>query len=441
MIIICEDCGKRYKIDPTKISGDNARFKCKNCSYVMVVKKPDGAPPRAALQAVPDLQAAEAAPAQPTPEPLRVVTAPPAPAVAEMSSKKRRTGLTAKVTALTLVVSLVPLLAFSGVILWTTYARMQAEQQSLAAEITAGLVGQVNEWFDKNARALATIAKTPEIVSMDPKLQEPVLKTLQKEYPWMYLTFTLDTEGMNIGRSDGEPLKNYSDRSYYREVAMGSDLAWQTLVSKTTGKPALVLSVPIKKEGALVGVLAAGVQIDRVSQLIASWKKGQTGFAFLVDEKGKVVAHQIDEYVQKEKNLKDHPLVAALAKTGEGAQRFVDQEGHPSVGYVRRTDQGWTLAIQQEEKEAYSDLQKAIYFTILVLGVTVVVVVLISLFAGRAIVTPIRQLTDAANRISVGELDTEIHIQSRDEIGDLADAVSRMQDSIRLSIERLRRRR
>ena len=52
----------------------------------------------------------------------------------------------------------------------------------------------------------------------------------------------------------------------------------------------------------------------------------------------------------------------------------------------------------------------------------------------------IKSLTEVAYRISVGELGAEMGIKSKDEIGDLADAISRMQDSIRLSIERLRRR-
>jgi HAMP domain-containing protein len=34
----------------------------------------------------------------------------------------------------------------------------------------------------------------------------------------------------------------------------------------------------------------------------------------------------------------------------------------------------------------------------------------------------------------------EIKIKSKDEIGNLAEAISRMQDSLRLAIERLRRR-
>ena len=53
-----------------------------------------------------------------------------------------------------------------------------------------------------------------------------------------------------------------------------------------------------------------------------------------------------------------------------------------------------------------------------------------------------RELTTATlERISVGDLAAEIKTESRDEIGELAEAIARMQDSIRLSIERLRRRR
>jgi HAMP domain-containing protein len=42
--------------------------------------------------------------------------------------------------------------------------------------------------------------------------------------------------------------------------------------------------------------------------------------------------------------------------------------------------------------------------------------------------------------MSLGELNVEIKTSARDEIGQLAEAIGRMQDSLRLSIERLRRR-
>ena len=49
--------------------------------------------------------------------------------------------------------------------------------------------------------------------------------------------------------------------------------------------------------------------LDDVSKNIATWKKGQTGYAFLLDEKGNVVAHPDKMYVTSRKQLRDHPLI------------------------------------------------------------------------------------------------------------------------------------
>ena len=76
----------------------------------------------------------------------------------------------------------------------------------------------------------------------------------------------------------------------------------------------------------------------------------------------------------------------------------------------------------------------------IVVGTIILIGALVS-FYGHRLTQRIQYLTDAAERISVGELEVDIKTPSNDEIGDLGEAISRMQDSIRLSIERLRRRR
>jgi HAMP domain-containing protein len=96
--------------------------------------------------------------------------------------------------------------------------------------------------------------------------------------------------------------------------------------------------------------------------------------------------------------------------------------------------------IQLESRaQAMTSSTRSIVFSIL--GGTLLLIGLIVALYGQRLTGKIKSLTDLAERISVGEMDAEINIDSKDEIGDLAQAVSRMQDSIRLSIERLRRRR
>ncbi len=40
MIVKCDKCGKKYKIDAEKIAGEKARIKCKSCHAMLEIKKP-----------------------------------------------------------------------------------------------------------------------------------------------------------------------------------------------------------------------------------------------------------------------------------------------------------------------------------------------------------------------------------------------------------------
>ena len=74
-------------------------------------------------------------------------------------------------------------------------------------------------------------------------------------------------------------------------------------------------------------------------------------------------------------------------------------------------------------------------------GLVILLVAAIAWFSARAIVTPIMKLTDAAERMSLGDLNVKIDIKSKDEIGLLAQAIGRMQTSLRLAMSRLRKKR
>lgn len=78
---------------------------------------------------------------------------------------------------------------------------------------------------------------------------------------------------------------------------------------------------------------------------------------------------------------------------------------------------------------------------IAILGGTVILIGFVVTLYGYKLTAKIKYLTDVTERISVGDLDAEITgIKSRDEIGELANAIGRMQESIRLAIKRLRER-
>ncbi len=470
MNIRCAQCGKEFKIvDPKKPSDarDTLAFKCSACGHKETLSKEPGQSwaayfvGRALSQGAAQEEAhgEKKAPAPPQKAPLSVKKAEiaadtarkdlsPLPSqerelLPEETPRRRSvfSGLTGKVALFMLLASLVPLAIYAVVVHFATIERMEAETDHTGRQIVAGLAAQVDEWVDKNLRILQAAADLEAMRTMTPPGQEPLLRAIQANYPWKYLVFTVDEGGRNIARSDGKPLTDYSDRQYYQDVVREKKpYSWQTLIGRTTGKPALILAVPIKQGERVVGALCSAMHVDAISDQIAKWRKGKSGLAFLVDQTGKVVAHQDAALTRSEKNLSGHPLIARFKTEGPGMIRF-QENGAEKVGFVQTTRWNWKVAIQQDEDEVFALIREAMIFAAVLFAATIALVLIVAVLSSRAIVRPIRQLTEAAERISTGDLEVRIAVGSKNEIGELAAAIGRMQESIRIAIDRMKRTR
>ena len=444
MQVTCDYCGKIYKVDENKIKGEKARLKCRSCEHVIIVTKPE--PASQAAAPMPEPKPAPASPARPAkPTEPRKVQEPvieDQPVDADLGKRKVRFGLFTKIIVVMLIVSLLPLIIFWSITYKETVARLRNDTELLYTLTAQGLGNEVDNWIENNIWVLRSAAELPAIKSMNRENQEPILRDIQKKHPYMYLVFTVGLDGRNTARSDDVPLKDYSDRQYYKDIIRGKQLAWQTLIGKTSKKPALVISLPITRGGQLVGVMAGAMTIDDISRYVARWRKGKTGYAFLIDEKGKVVAHQVNKYVVTQKNLSKYPLISEFRKGNwtTHSTQFENENGVSHYGHVRKIKRGWAIALQQENAEVFEPLKRVQKFAVILLIATIVIVSLIAWISARAIVTPIARLTDVAERMSLGDLNMQINIPSKDEIGLLAQAIKRMQTSLRLAMERLRRK-
>ena len=71
MIIICEECGKKYQIDPSRIKTAGAKAKCTACGNMMTIPKPETKPvePPPALRPTREIPAKGEEPPPPREEP------------------------------------------------------------------------------------------------------------------------------------------------------------------------------------------------------------------------------------------------------------------------------------------------------------------------------------------------------------------------------------
>lgn len=353
---------------------------------------------------------------------------------------KIRFGISQKLSILILAITVFPLLIIGVSNYIHNMNILRFDSENLLSQTASGMAGQVNEWIDKNVRAIILVSKQPSIQSMNKDSQDKIIKSFQEEFPWTYLVFTVDKTGKNISRTDNGALQDYSERGYFKEVMSGKPFAFETLIGKTSKKPALVMAVPIKSGEEIIGVLGAAMNIDTLSNTIATWKNGNTGFAFMVDGSNKVISHPKSEYNLEQKNLSDDPVVKA-ARSGEFSKPvyFKNEIGQNAIAVCVKVSNDWVLSVRQDESEIFSSIKKFQVFAGIILLLSALISMLLALMVGRSITKPILFLADAANKMSLGEMDVRIDFNTKDEIGILAESISRLQTSLRIAMKRLKK--
>jgi methyl-accepting chemotaxis protein len=325
----------------------------------------------------------------------------------------------------------------------------EIEKVELDLKIKAEVLGlSFDNWLDLNLRVLQQNAKIPQIRSFKEGEQKPILKTLLESYEWAYSAFIIDAEGYISSRGDnkstldanGEKKYFRGDREYMQELASGSPVGKQVLMSRRLGVPALVMCVPITKigrESQLAGGLCVAMKLTTISSEIEEVLVGETGFAMLLDDSNRVVAHGNTRIVfEKMHDLSDHPTVKnAIGKE----QFFYESNDVRKVVYRKEIAHGWKLIFEQDYEDAYSQVLKNKEYWFYLLSSTLLVSVVMTLFLSRNLSSPIKRMAKAADSISKGRLNTKLADSSRkDEIGDLAKAVERMSVSLKLAMIKIK---
>ncbi len=357
----------------------------------------------------------------------------------ELISKRsvQQTRMQIRLTNLALAVT-IPMLILLSLIL-TAQAQDTYEEAALSKLQLAGddLSQSIADWLHANVVALRNLAAQPGIISLDPAQQRPILQAFQDNYPYTYLVSTTDINGMNIARNDDSALTDYSDRSWFKGALTGA-VAYQTLIGRTTGRPALVIAVPIRNaEREILGVAMFAADLTDVDQIVKQMNLGANSYAYLVDNIDQLLAHpNLAENATELVNYSSDKPIAALRDasiTGEVTVRldYQDADEVDWRAYAVRLDNGWAVVVQQYETE-YTLITNSLLWTAAALTLASSVILAMALWATlRQTIRPIEGLTQTVQAITAGRLELEAPVESEDEIGVLARSFNAMTSQVR----------
>jgi GAF domain-containing protein/HAMP domain-containing protein len=361
----------------------------------------------------------------------------------QMISERRaqRGSLRPRLTVLTLAIALPILLALVGFVIFRSSGVIESQSVETLSATNHLLATSVQLWLDYNTKALQQLITQPEIQGMDASAQGPVLAAMDAVYEHIYLVSTTDLNGMNVARSDSAALTDYSDRTWFQEVRDGAPFAYQVAIGRTSGRPALIVSMPIRNPaGNLVGVGMFAATLDQLSDEIAVTNFGETGVSYVVDAENRIIAHPDPAFSEVIVDLSDSPLAQNLREAQQKQFSFVDAEGRQWLAYVDVLDNGWGIIAQQDYAELRQPLMELGHTGVIVLVLGGLLLGGLTFFTMRQAFEPIDELTATAAAIAEGDLTRAAPVVSEDELGVLAQTFNSMTAQLRESIDTLEQR-
>ena len=230
-------------------------------------------------------------------------------------------------------------------------------------------------------------------------------------------------------------------------------------------------SVPVfDKTGEFRGVSAIDILITTISQQVSSIALGRTGYGFLLDQEGRVIAVPSrgysdfnltsedlssgdinDRMVLHKVSMEAFEVLAKMTSSQTGVRK-VEINGTPRyIAYRPIPFVGYSLGIVVDEREMQSqfiesemrirsETQRTLLYAVGIVAIMLALASLASIATSNTITAPLGRLTQAAEEISAGNLNKRADIKAGDEIGILAQTLNSMTNNLQELIENLEQR-
>ena len=316
---------------------------------------------------------------------------------------------------------------------------LRSQLDQIYAQDARALAAEVHRTLVEKLDALTLAASTVRLGALDPEARQQALLLIYRETRGADVVGLFDSHADAVGStisfdkltgdlaSEHEPVDDAGLTVYAGKVPLQGALQAGLAIgpvyvlpdAQKRPVPRLVLAVAVPAQRSTRWVLAVELSLRGLSESFERFRPGETGAAFLLDGEGKVILHSDKDLVVKQASMKDHPLV-------KGVQSDEWLGANATVPLL-----GWKAVVQEPAEEALRPLRHLQSQSLMWLAVGLLLAILLGFTAVRTVTAPIAKLREAALAVTGGALETNVQVESRDELGELAHAFNTMTRGLR----------
>ena len=198
---------------------------------------------------------------------------------------------------------------------------------------------------------------------------------------------------------------------------------------------------PIYKDNILIGVLGMDTLFYSVRSPVHSLRVYNTGFACLMDDKGRILYHPRLKSGTKVEEVSPNLNPELFRRENNGSEliRYDIAGQRRQVSFTTLTN-GLKLVVAAPVDEIFSSWQKLKKSILLSAIAILAIFTVVTLLIVGAITKPLLRLTSASQKLAAGDYNAKLDYEGDDEVGILTQSFRQMRDHLKLYISDLNSR-
>jgi PAS domain S-box-containing protein len=366
---------------------------------------------------------------------------------------------------LLIVVMLIPFVLLRIVV----YPRIQDDLQTTIMDNLEAIGHKqaelVSTWMHERKKDAIVVARNPymikstRITQKDEDYKDIVryLEMIVLEYGYKDAFVSNDKGLVTLATSEDRVGEDISETNYFKQAINGKTFTTNIIPSKVpltnefdekeVGLPTMFVATPLKdKDDAIIGVVTLRIHVGTLSNLMQSYKVGETGETYLTSKEGVMLTEsRFSKHLKKRGMFKERSaleLKLVDPETGElttGVKQCVagyngsDAKGYNDYGGISVLgvwswvpEFNWGIITEIDRSEAYGTAYNLKYIVTALLLVMVFPIVLVAYILGGRLTRPILELAEVTEKMVSGDLTQRVNIKSNNEIGILATSFNTM---------------
>ncbi|MBR1599031.1 MAG: methyl-accepting chemotaxis protein [Lachnospiraceae bacterium] len=312
------------------------------------------------------------------------------------------------------------------------YSNSMSTATKEAEEINQKQVDLIEDEFvgliNQNLRSLETLAAAPFVVNFisnsadrDSAVMQNYLLTIDEAFDDGNITLVSDSTGMQIARSSGECV-SIADREYFKTV-MGGNEAISEMLTAADGSLMVVLAVPVKSNGNVIGCVSRNYSIADLHDFLAE-EANESMEMFICEKDGAVIADSQSEISASsaEDNRSNEEFFSKASSADEGTYEATEDGVKKIISYKVEPHTSWIVVVERNLSSAMAGAKKSAVTVVIIGIIMLVVAAFIALFMANGFAAPVLAIDESIAQLAHGHflpITNEKYIQRKDEFGEV----------------------